>query len=88
MPLLGLCPIGKCVFSHQDALRYKNLLRERLVQWGVQFVDMEDVIPDGIVREQRHVQQVVRHFDSARVDCRFVPDLVPVRLDRPCACRT
>ncbi len=28
-PLLGLCPIGKFVFSHEDALRQKRVLQKR-----------------------------------------------------------
>jgi len=27
VPLMGLCPIGKFVFSNEDAIRYKTLLQ-------------------------------------------------------------
>lgn len=27
---LGFCPIGKFVFSHEDAMRYKGVLEEKL----------------------------------------------------------
>ena len=29
-PLIGLCPIGKFVFSHEDAMRLKGLVRAKL----------------------------------------------------------
>ena len=72
-PLLGLCPIGKFVFSHQDALRCKRELQARLGQWGVRWVDLEGVLPDGLVRDQAHVEPVARHFQAAGIDCLFVP---------------
>ena len=72
-PRLGLCPIGKFVFSHEDAIRYKNLLRDKLNEWGVPFDDLEGVLKDGLVTDQAHVEPVVRHFREKRVDCLFVP---------------
>jgi L-fucose isomerase-like protein len=73
MPLLGFCPIGKFVFSHEDALRQKALLQARLREWQVPFVDLEGVLADGLVRDQRHVAPVVEHFQRAGVNCVFMP---------------
>jgi len=72
-PLLGLCPIGKFVFSHEDALRYKRGLQEALRQWGVRFVDLEGVLPDGMVRDQAHAAAAVAHFKQLGVDGLFMP---------------
>jgi L-fucose isomerase-like protein len=72
-PLLGLCPIGKFVFSHEDAVRCKTGLQARLRQWGVRFVDLEGVLPDGLVRDQAHVEPAVRHFQAAGIEALFVP---------------
>ncbi len=72
-PLLGLCPIGKFVFSHEDAIRQKEALQDRLRAWQVRFVDLDDVLPDGLVRDQAHVEPVVRHFREQGVDALFVP---------------
>lgn len=72
-PLMGLCPIGKFVFSHTDAVRYKQLLQQKLKEWGVRFVDLEGVLEDGIVRDQKHVEPVVEHFRKQGIDCLFVP---------------
>ena len=35
-PLLGLCPIGKFVFSHEDAIRQKRALQKQLTAWGAE----------------------------------------------------
>ena len=72
-PLLGLCPIGKFVFSHEDAMKYKKILQGKLTDWDVDFVDLESVLPDGIVRDQKHVEPVIEHFKKAGIDCLFLP---------------
>jgi L-fucose isomerase-like protein len=70
---LGLCPIGKFVFSHEAALDYKRRLMDLLRRKGGDFVDLEAVLPDGIVRDQQHVGPVVEHFRRERVDALFIP---------------
>jgi L-fucose isomerase-like protein len=72
-PLLGLCPIGKFVFSHEDAMRYKRTLQEKFAAWGVRYVDLETVLPDGMVRDQAHVDAAVRFFQDQRIDALFIP---------------
>ena len=72
-PLMGFCPIGKFVFSHEDALREKEALRRKLAEWQAPLVDLEGVLKDGIVRDQSHVGPVVEHFKAKGIDCLFVP---------------
>jgi L-fucose isomerase-like protein len=71
--VLGFCPIGKFVFSHEDAVRFKKLLRERLDRWQIRYVDLESVLPDGLVRDQKHVAPVVRYLQEQRIDALFIP---------------
>ena len=70
---LGLCPIGKFVFSHQDAMRYKGLLEDKLKAWGIPYVTIDDAVPDGMVRDVAHVQPVVRHLKAQGVSGVFMP---------------
>ncbi|MHB0938450.1 MAG: L-fucose/L-arabinose isomerase family protein [Armatimonadota bacterium] len=72
-PLLGLAPIGKFVFSHEDAMRIKRELQQRLTAWGVRYVDLDGVIPDGMVRDQAHVDSVVEHLKGQGIDALFLP---------------
>jgi L-fucose isomerase-like protein len=72
-PLLGLVPIGKFVFSHEDALRYKAQLTALLDDMGVRYVTIDGVVPDGMVRDQAHVEPVVSHLREAGVDAVFLP---------------
>lgn len=71
--LLGFCPIGKFVFSHEDALRYKGILEEKFAEWHVNYVSIDDVIPDGMVRSQKDVEPVVDHFRKQGIDALFIP---------------
>ena len=71
--LLGVCPIGKFVFSHEDAMRQKRAILDKLDEWGVAYRTIDDVVPDGMVRDQKHVDPVVEHFRREGVDALFVP---------------
>lgn len=73
IPLLGLCPIGKFVFSHEDALRFKRLLEERLRAWGFPYAGLDGVLKDGIVRGTADVAPAVAHLRSKGVDAVFMP---------------
>lgn len=72
-PLLGLCPIGKFVFSNEDAVKYKKLLQEKLQKWNVDFIDLDEVLEDGLVKGQKDIDPVVKHFRSADIGCLFIP---------------
>jgi L-fucose isomerase-like protein len=39
----------------------------------VRYVDLDKVLPDGLVRDQAHVEPVAEHFRRAGVDCLFLP---------------
>ena len=73
IPTLGLCPIGKFVFSHEDAKRYKAMIEERLREWGVPFVGIDDVVADGIVRGLDDVEPAVKCLADAGADALFLP---------------
>ena len=67
MPLMGLCPIGKFVFSHEDAIKQKKLIMTKFGKQGIEFVDLDKTLQDGIVRKQEDVDAVVRYFKSKEI---------------------
>lgn len=71
--LLGFCPIGKFVFSHEDALRIKGLLEIKFADWDVNYIGIDDVVADGMVRSQKDVGVVVDHLCRHGVDALFIP---------------
>jgi L-fucose isomerase-like protein len=70
---LGFCPIGKFVFSHEDALLQKAKLQKILDASGTRWTGLDDVLPDGMVRRQEDVEPVVRHFKAEGIDALFLP---------------
>ena len=72
-PKLGLCPIGKFVFSHEDAMHWKQQLQKLLREWNIDTVDLDDVIEDGMIRDQAHTGPAIAHFRKHEVDGLFMP---------------
>ncbi len=72
-PVLGVCPIGKFVFSHEDAIRQKQAILQKLDDWDVVYCTIDEVLADGLVRDQKHVDAVVAHFKARDIDALFVP---------------
>lgn len=72
-PLLGVCPLGKFAFSHADAVRQKKIIFRKLDQWGVRYCDLDRVLPDGLVRDQKHAGPVVDYFRRRQIDALFLP---------------
>ncbi len=70
---LGVCPIGKFVFSHEDAKIQKQLIYNKLDELKVDYVDIESVLRDGLVRDHSHVEPVVKYFKEQGIDALFLP---------------
>jgi L-fucose isomerase-like protein len=70
---LGFCPIGKFVFSHEDALFFKRKIETAMDGMGVRYVGIDSVVKDGIVRSQADVDPVVEHLTAQKADCLFIP---------------
>jgi len=70
---LGVCPIGKFAFSHEDAVAQKKKLFGKLDALGINYVALEGVLPDGMVRKVEDVETVVRYFTQNPVDAVFLP---------------
>ena len=71
--LLGFCPIGKFVFSHEDALKYKQILENKFAEWNVEFVGIDEIVTDGMVRSQSDTRTVVDHLRKQNIDALFIP---------------
>ena len=73
--LLGLCPIGKFVFSHEDAIRQKKILQTKLCNLNVRFIDVDGIFTesDGIIREQSQCDKAVAYLRERKIDALFLP---------------
>ena len=70
---MGLCPIGKFVFSHEDALRYKARIETELKRWKIEYAGIDGVVKDGIIRGIQDVEPAVRHLKAQGIDGVFLP---------------
>jgi L-fucose isomerase-like protein len=70
---LGFCPIGKFVFSHEDAKVYKTKLEEKMKGLSVQYAGIDVAVFDGIVRGYEDIGPAVSCLKGENIDCLFIP---------------
>lgn len=71
---LGFAPTRRSVFSKRDALKYKELVRDKIQSWGVQVVDLEGINEEGLLYDDMsHEAAVIKRFRDAGVDALFFP---------------
>ena len=70
---IGYAPTRRRIFSVADALKYKKLIADKMTALGVEFVDIEDVNEEGLLRCAEDVEPVIRKFKDAGVDAVFFP---------------
>ncbi len=72
---LGFCPIGKFIFSHDEALRYKKVIEAKLRKVNINFVGIDSVVEDGVVRTKSDINKVVDELNRNKIDGLFIPHL-------------
>ena len=71
--ILGYAPTRRRIFSAEDAVKYKNLIRERLLSLDVELVDIENINEEGLLRCAEDVEPVIEKFRAAKVNALFIP---------------
>jgi L-fucose isomerase-like protein len=71
--LLGYAPTRRRIFSAEDAVKYKKIIRDKMVSLGVNFVDIEDINSEGLLRCADDVEPVIKKFKEAGVNALFIP---------------
>jgi len=70
---IGYCPTRRTVFSREDSLRYKALIRDKLVSWGIDLVDLESINEEGLLVNPEDVPKAIELFRREDVDAVFAP---------------
>ena len=71
---LGYAPTRRSVFSKLDALKYKELVREKIKSWGTSIVDLEGINEEGLLYDDMsHESAIIERFKSTNVDALFFP---------------
>ena len=71
--LIGYAPTRRRIFSVEDALKYKKLIADKLKALDVEFVDIEDINEEGLLRCAEDVEPVIDKFRVAKVNALFIP---------------
>lgn len=71
--ILGYAPTRRDVFSKEDALKYKNIILEKIKKFNIKIVDIEDVNDEGLLFSGEDVSSVVKKFKEAKIDAVFTP---------------
>jgi len=71
--IIGFAPTRRRIFSAEDAVKYKNLIRAKMEEMNVEFVDIEDINSEGLLRCAEDVDAVVEKFKKAHVNALFIP---------------
>lgn len=71
--LVGYAPTRRRIFSAEDALKYKKLIAEKMQGLEIEFIDIEDINEEGLLRCAEDVDAVIEKFKGAKVDALFIP---------------
>ena len=83
---LGFVPTRRSVFSAPDALKYRDLTADRMKELGIDFVDIKDINPEGLLFADEDVAKIAAKFRKEGVDgiilahCNFGTEYVCARL--------
>lgn len=56
-----------------DAIKYRDLTKDRLLELGVSFVDIDGINPEGLLYDDKDVAPILEKFRKEQVDGLFVP---------------
>ena len=68
---LGFVPTRRIVFNKEEAQKYKNLIRDKLLSWKVDLVDIDWLNQDGMLYNIKDVEKVYKYFLEKDVDALF-----------------
>lgn len=70
---LGYAPTRRSIFSAPDAIKYRGLTKDKLLQMGVELVDIDDINSEGLLYDDGDVAPILAKFQKEGVNGLFVP---------------
>lgn len=70
---LGYAPTRRSIFSAPEALRYRNLIAEKLTEMEIDFVDITDINEEGLLYGDEYTEKIAQKFKSEKVDGLILP---------------
>ena len=70
---LGVCPIGKVLFDAEDTRIQKAKVTSKLDSLGINCVNIDAAVPDGIIRTMDQVEPAVKALRAQNASALFIP---------------
>lgn len=72
---LGFAPTRRFVFSKEDALKFKNLIREKIESFGLELeiVDLDGINEEGLLYDRSQESMIIKKYRDLEVDALFFP---------------
>lgn len=72
---LGFAPTRRSVFSKEDAIKYKDLIKEKITSFGLDFdlIDLEGINKEGLLFDRAEEAAIINRFRKEDVDAVFFP---------------
>lgn len=70
---IGYAPTRRSIFSAPDAIKYAGLIRDKLTQLNVDFVDITEFNDEGLLYDHDHMLEIEKKFKKEGIDGLFVP---------------
>lgn len=70
---LGFAPTRRNIFSAPDALKYRNLIAEKLKELEIDFVDITDINDEGLLYDDNDRHKIAEKFKAEEIDGLFLP---------------
>lgn len=71
--LIGYAPTRRNVFSREDALKYKILIKQKVTSLSYKVVDIEDCATEGLLFTDKDAENTIKKFKEKNVDAVFSP---------------
>lgn len=66
--ILGYAPTRRNVFSATDALKYRRLIKQKLLEMNIDIVDIDDINDEGLLYDDKDVEDIINKFRKRGVD--------------------
>ena len=70
---LGFVPTRRLAFDKKEAQKHKNLIRDKLLSWKIDLVDIDWLNEDGMLYDLKDAEKVYKYFLEKDVDALFLP---------------
>ncbi len=72
--VMGYLPTRRFVFSKEDARKYKKAIYDKISNYDIEIVDIEDLDDEGLLYDSLELaHKIIEKYKAKKVDCIFVP---------------